>query len=1634
MILIPAGPPPVNFSLRNTIFDKISNGRAAGESWAIRPLREIVQNADDQHATSLHIRVSDEALSVYNDGRSLAYGVDADELPLPGSTYHAIGLFAGATAEGDDSRSGQFGTGLRSYHVFSETLEFHTPITILSEGGPQPSDEWRHFELNCNVLESRDIDGMPFPLPDPVDNHNLGFWVRMPWRRAVPGNLPPAHAARWSQLVWNDEKIAEIGQHCVELLPYELLGARRLREITLHVDFKGRSLQHRWVTDKTFQECQDGADHIHLSSFSGAYNAAFQDDPLLHERLDQNMDTESFIVFKTTADEGIARAAAYQPQVGLMYPMPDLATDERPHYTPMTLARERTEYFSAWACLPPTENRTAIHVDTNSSEALTRWFEEACTKLLGQVVEAHTSGLLATDAFDFLLKMLPSEPPNRWFGSALAFGALRNVWANVTQQLTDTIFVAEGVRLDEAVYVNTGNDVANEAYKDALERCGRHVLTPVQVELLERLAAWPVPPLSIANQVNTMRTFTAAFNSDFRLVEPTLETLGLDLVRTLIDITLLHPWEDTDDRFLVPIIPDATGALRPFRSQGRPVFFAALDQFNLLLGEERRPHPDISDLLSNSLPNAELQDLLSIADAFAEQHPNIEDESEQHRQISLLCALILRDDNTNPNAVQGRRMFPILFRDSVTLRPLPQHLIDNADRNDNAQRESIWNDHPADRDAFHLHPLLKREVAWVHFSKDVESNAEVRTLLDAKLGIPSHVSFVQRHGKNIIQAFFFGVRSRSLFAVDPDDPSCLNIDATFDPDLTAAEREEILESLLVMLHALIESTGGTMNTGWGNTQAFRTSVPFLKDSSGARRLVEHLSYEQDETLSTLFGLSPLLETHRELFGDVLTIPAGNQGQGGFGISRRPDERTVRNHIGTHPEMDGPSRDAILRLLLNSGEAWGAFEFTGDQVEDAYPNRTIVQIPWVNTTAGGRVALYGLILPTHEWEDLVGPNHPSMLRLPDGVDANDETTVARAAELGLVTEVTAATLLDALLRPEHIWAGIPEDGGRLYRRLLEFYQENEERPQAADRRNRIWDVQQSELVDNAWLLPTIQYEYAVQLFPEHRCVDSGAFGAQMLPMIEAWILPREGRAPTTSAYIEALRNSTELADDALAHAWEIILKSQIPDGTEALPPATNIIDPLTQHQRRELGSLLLVDIDVDNVELPEIVHVVRDGENDVLERLERLGAPSIRGVGPCQTLAQVYCDDAFNNDASMWMLHVLLALKSEYLANTRVWPFQRYDAARHEHLRFFEASTWNHGYAPEQHEGHTDAFRQRCYRAGMPLLKFPDKESTPNLYEKYLSVIRHKWELTIRTRDAENVHGEPNERLTTALRQIVSALEQGDFWERTVLSSDTLSVELLQTPVGQEEFVEFNGSPIVRRDSPGHLGYSLDVNDLPRTWRLRLVSNQATDEDIVNALRKAGRFSPNLALPRDLVRYPEEEWERRCNVPTPPDRFPRPLLEHLQYWEQRVALRSKYDGCQVCRRSTPIDRHGTFCERVTGVFRAHGLYRWPGSPTHLGTVLYLCPSHMRSHEAKLLKIPFFEDVRTAVERNEDLDDLRIRLSEQIENEDQIPPFEVYEQGIGEAEPGDYERIPLMDVEHAELIRNVALDYLEFLRNK
>ena len=159
----------------SAIINKIKSGDDADiENCGLRPIRELLQNADDAGATQLVFRFDKDRLWVQNNG-----------LTMEDRYLSALSSLGKEDKKEDAGTSGTFGTGFRSTHMFTDTpeiewVEFHPGVEkyrVIAKKMTLSLEEWKDIPERKNLASSQ------FMQSEGVrDPKKLGVFFSFPWR------------------------------------------------------------------------------------------------------------------------------------------------------------------------------------------------------------------------------------------------------------------------------------------------------------------------------------------------------------------------------------------------------------------------------------------------------------------------------------------------------------------------------------------------------------------------------------------------------------------------------------------------------------------------------------------------------------------------------------------------------------------------------------------------------------------------------------------------------------------------------------------------------------------------------------------------------------------------------------------------------------------------------------------------------------------------------------------------------------------------------------------------------------------------------------------------------------------------------------------------------------------------------------------------------------------------------------------------------------------------------------------------------------------------------------------------------------------------------------------------------------
>ena len=406
--------------------------------------------------------MDDDAMYFLNDGHRLSVEINAGGKAV-GGTARMIAGIAMASKRKDRGRAGEFGTGLRSAHAISHTIEVTGKVTqfdivgenedgtkILRESPKSEQPKGAHTAVS-NAYE-RDLlnsnnSNLPFEvrgkesrpkrifLPD-SDVQRDGIMVKLPWRREVYpwSNDPP----EWDDFVWDDDSIDHVVNLYIKEIPRILLGCSWLREVVFEVNTKKQQRSFAWSRDFNQREIlTDSVVDVSLTSYESNKFIGIESGLKFDLNTMKTLDVESFRLITMLNDDidEIAEKAKLLSTLHIL--MPKQPSENLPAYTPIALVGDCGNLFGPTAYLPPDDSRTKIKIDGVKRErqlwaavAINRMTQKLLPTLLNQTTQCFE------DEPQHMLSMLPRVRTDKWYTSGEGMGKPNYDGSSATSSIT----------------------------------------------------------------------------------------------------------------------------------------------------------------------------------------------------------------------------------------------------------------------------------------------------------------------------------------------------------------------------------------------------------------------------------------------------------------------------------------------------------------------------------------------------------------------------------------------------------------------------------------------------------------------------------------------------------------------------------------------------------------------------------------------------------------------------------------------------------------------------------------------------------------------------------------------------------------------------------------------------------------------------------------------------------------------------------------------------------------------------------------------------------------------------------------------------------------------------------------------
>jgi hypothetical protein len=629
--------PNIIVNIENKIIEGINKGAGSGENVGIRPLRELIQNADDARSDRIAICVDEGGLSFYNDG--LTMSLDRDEDGRLSGTLYAIMEISGATKKEDEKVSGNFGTGFRSSHLYSdeaeimgEVIQYGKPANMVAictafSDNVDYTKRDRFVEIGTRGDASRPKRSVP---ADSASNRG-GVRFRWGWREKTRRGA----SKEWDAMWWDGDRISELSSDFVKEIPRIIMGCRWIREALLIVNTSGMKGTFLWNKDFNVEEMMEtGTFGGKTSFFSTKAVVPLNESDILSESTDglisrileysgeKEEGVFTFYVHRASGNDARnALAGNLEPVCILIAPsfewnkdsltaFPDWIGLSRledgglmPAYTPIALTDHCGQRFGPLSFLPPHESRTRIWIDGATGRHKLYWTggsmaifsSDLLVRMLDKEIEAlgflealgeQPLGYQEDMASDIVLNHLPTRRPDMWFSDRplndVDIGRdVKVEWERYLKSVSERNLIPTGVGLvkpREAVFIEGFEEEEGEAIERVLESVGIPVISGRTKSLLDRLDedythGW--------GEYHPLRQATKVDNalalSKLLKDKPlSYSVLGDENTRDLLRLSITEPsqtWRDSADRYNIPSIPDADGVLRPLKEESGEFYF-----------------------------------------------------------------------------------------------------------------------------------------------------------------------------------------------------------------------------------------------------------------------------------------------------------------------------------------------------------------------------------------------------------------------------------------------------------------------------------------------------------------------------------------------------------------------------------------------------------------------------------------------------------------------------------------------------------------------------------------------------------------------------------------------------------------------------------------------------------------------------------------------------------------------------------------------------------------------------------------------------------------------------------------------------------------------------------------------------
>lgn len=1657
----------VDVDLEREILQIIQRGSESNEHVARRPIRELIQNADDAHSDRIHIQFNKSGMTFENDGLGLKgqHIINSEGVKeLVGTVKSILRIHQGSKEE-DEMASGNFGSGFRSTHLFSDSAEIHGTLNLNGVNIPyvgicSPFTN----EVDTRSGESRAIiptvrnDSERLKRGNGLVNKDDGSIVMMqglepssercgvafywPWRAEAKNK-------KWDGMIWDAKRVKEAAKDCLDAIPGIILGCRWIREAIVSINLPGLKSTNTWIRDFNIHEQLFETRKIDVSITH--YNSTeVYKDTMTRDITDLSGGITQKFWLLTHLDESLkddAKRADLLPNCMLLVPVGGGGSD-LPSYTPIALTISSGNNFSPLGFLPPHESRTKIKVDSSIGHAKINWAANVmnifCSQLLPSLhkvaLEAYKNNEISQND---LLGLIARNRPEKWFGcKELDFYGeeIDKFWKHYTNLIsTSEIFQLESgdgfTSAENVVRLKINDGDTRKIITEFIKALGSTIISDEQTNILSSLDNnyWGENnPLEIMDDISSPLQLLKFVENKRNLL--TIDNLGSKLVKDLIKVLCIKPkgeWKSEDSK-KIPIIPDSEGKLWPLRGDdGKSHFYNASEKFPDLLPINRRLHPDFVKTCSGiqfTAPNA--ADLAKLVDEVSREREdefnNLHLHPKLHLQVTEALLAIVRGENYKLKHVAQFRFIPCTQNEKIFVRR-PNHIGDliwcvsdgfpQRNWDSHCHRDFIFADNESSRKALNLHPIIHNKLTWLNLHSKHEKEID-----DIRKELKIHKASPQVKGLGLIRSLIFGEDGNGLSQAEPvsifhRENNRWELEEWIEDDLSPKQIDAALTSVLKLLSDKKQISGG-----WGaHPKDKLSSLYLLKDEDGKWSKVGELCLELPIELSELFDRRTIFSEHKELLERKLLaddMPRDRNTSGGLGVPERISEDVIHAKIQSLDGQSSEIRTRIHDMMLSSELPWDLKE--------------IQSIPWVPRNDGEMKYPKKCLLPTNEMTEIFGKEHPWFIDTK--IDCNAESVQQRAEEIGLMKNHSDSKLLQrALIEPEILWDGF--ESNKIIQELTTLFVENPEMT-SLNRSLRLPNANGKGWSDDSWLVAEDELEDARLIYPESNIISNTELGGvKQGEMAIKWLLPSQ-YGPSNTDLCKKLVELSRQADvdtNSLDALWTLLNSRKDETGLWfEEQAATNHLKINFNGEVIKLNQLFIVDEDnsewIDGEATPN-VRAMDDAHlhSDLLEKRFHVNHLSAK-------VNDKILERGFESTTPRpleiqrhWLLLAASRTSNQELINKNVWPMGYSDNQSDINWKLTKLThmqSSREALIPEPNDSGNEI--KRMIKEQLPLLWLPRTGVLQTkIYEKFegRKDIGRLSDLASADLDDTQLETNPWPYLTEALENILDALKiiGADFHPtaKKIKAETTTS----RIPSRLSARLKSGSTLVFWKESSGVQAISGKLDGDTVIITISTSNEKILDDSKLRfALRKAIGLGEGKIY--ELIAKKENQWhEINEDLDKEWKNHARPLIEQGLYYEMRPRLNQLYRGCQICKRQTPANRSGDFSEGVIDLFNSK--YPWKEKTYEMGAVMYLCPNHYAIHRRSLMNIPSLDEaIKKVKQSNEDTEEI---VNSILEKTGDITLSVVTYEGI-DGDAKDHTTAVEWKDDHADKFRDIMTRYL------